>query len=148
MCHSASSKIGHGLTYATITGILLIAIFIFVFRKRKTIVSATTPVESVNLDQPETKIPASSTESYVKLSDEEAGDVIHTLKKYMQDQQPYLNVDLKQSDVAAAIGYPTYLLSAVFTHYLKWVLRFLSIVTVLRNLSRPSVKDNIKNIRW
>lgn len=81
--------------------------------------SATTPVESVNLDQPETKIPASSTESYVKLSDEEAGDVIHTLKKYMQDQQPYLNVDLKQSDVAAAIGYPTYLLSAVFTHYLK-----------------------------
>lgn len=69
---------------------LLIAIFIFVFRKRKTIVSATTPVESVNLDQPETKIPASSTESYVKLSDEEAGDVIHTLKKYMQDQQPYL----------------------------------------------------------
>lgn len=107
------------LTYATITGILQIAIFIFVFRKRKTIVSATTPVESVNLDQPETKIPASSTESYVKLSDEEAGDVIHTLKKYMQDQQPYLNVDLKQSDVAAAIGYPTYLLSAVFTHYLK-----------------------------
>ena len=55
----------------------------------------------------------------MKLSEKEASEVIDALKKYMQEQQAYLNVDLKQSEVAVAIGYPTYLLSAIFTHYLK-----------------------------
>lgn len=58
-------------------------------------------------------------ENYAKMSDEEAYKVIGALKMYMQEHEPYLNVDLKQSEVAVAIGCPTYILSAVFTHYLK-----------------------------
>lgn len=57
--------------------------------------------------------------SNVKLSEEEAGKVAEALKTYMREQEPFLNVDIKQSDIAAAIGCPTYILSATFTHYLK-----------------------------
>lgn len=57
-------------------------------------------------------------ESYVKMSESEVRKVTDALKVYMEQQEPYLNVDLKQSEMAVAIGYSTYILSAVFTHYL------------------------------
>ena len=55
----------------------------------------------------------------VKLNEEEARKVMEALKEYMEKSRPYLNVDLKQSEVAAAIGCSAYILSTVFTHYLK-----------------------------
>ncbi len=60
-----------------------------------------------------------SPEYSVKLSDDEAQKVIAALKAYMEKGKPYLNVDLKQSEVAQAIGSSAYILSAVFTHFLK-----------------------------
>ena len=60
-----------------------------------------------------------SPEYSVKLSDDEAQKVIVALKAYMEKGKPYLNVDLKQSEVAQAIGSSAYTLSAVFTHFLK-----------------------------
>ena len=80
------------------------------------------PVQAVQPAQPSETEPEAmqpSVEGYSKLSEAEAQAVITALKRYMDEQEPYLNVDLKQSDVAAAVGYPTYLLSAVFTHHLK-----------------------------
>lgn len=62
---------------------------------------------------------AASSESYVKLTEDEVERMINELKAYMEKDKPYLNVDLKQSDVAMALGYSTYLLSALFTYYLK-----------------------------
>lgn len=108
------------MIYTIITIIVVIVSFILFFNRKKT---ASTEVVLPNASpeeiQPEVKVTVQPTESYVKLSEEEASEVIDALKKYMQEQQAYLNVDLKQSEVAAAIGYPTYLLSAIFTHYLK-----------------------------
>lgn len=107
------------MTYASII-IIVIIVPLLVFKRKKAVsVNVIVPNELPKATQPETKIPTQPTESYVKLSEEEAGEVIDTLKKYMQEKQAYLNVDLKQSEVAVAIGYPTYLLSAIFTHYLK-----------------------------
>lgn len=107
------------MTYASII-IIVIIVPLLVFKRKKAVsVNVIVPNELPKATQPETKIPTQPTESYVKLSEEEAGEVIDTLKKYMQEKQAYLNVDLKQSEVAVAIGCPTYLLSAIFTHYLK-----------------------------
>ena len=108
------------MTYASIVIIAMIVLSVLILRKRE-IVSTSTPTNNESLEdiQPEARNTAQPTESYVKLSEKEANEVIDALKKYMQEQQAYLNVDLKQSEVAAAIGYPTYLLSAIFTHYLK-----------------------------
>lgn len=121
--------------YIGITLIIVIAISLFVFQKKKMMASVsshTTPLLSDDkqpeIPQPKNVLPGAMpdikvadqpVESYVKLSEKEAAEVIDALKKYMQEQQAYLNVDLKQSEVAVAIGYPTYLLSAIFTHYLK-----------------------------
>ena len=55
----------------------------------------------------------------MKLNEEDARKVMEALKEYMEKSRPYLNVDLKQSEVAAAIGCSAYILSTVFTHYLK-----------------------------
>lgn len=108
------------MTYAIITIMVVIVLSLLVFYRRKTTSTSVTPLnESPEDAQPEVMATAQPTESYVKLSEEEANRVIDALKKYMQEQQAYLNVDLKQSEVAVAIGYPTYLLSAIFTHYLK-----------------------------
>ena len=108
------------MTYASIVIITMIVLSVLILRKRK-IVSASTPTNNESSEdiQPEARNTTQPTESYVKLSEKEANEVIDALKKYMQEQQAYLNVDLKQSEVAAVIGYPTYLLSAIFTHYLK-----------------------------
>lgn len=74
--------------------------------------------EESELDVEEKREEASAG-SYVKLTGEEAEQMIAKLKRYMDKEKPYLNVNLKQSEVAVALGYSTYLLSALFTHYLK-----------------------------
>ncbi len=108
------------LVYSSIAGILVIILLLFTYKKKtKTPIHVEKPEDLPDIIQKEIKIDMQPTESYVKMSKEEAKEVIDTLKKYMQEQKPYLNVDLKQSEVAVAIGYPTYLLSAIFTHYLK-----------------------------
>lgn len=117
-----SFKIKANRSWMTYAGIIIIAAIasLLIFKKKKAISANVTVHNEIAKDaQPETKVTVQPTESYVKLSEEEASEVIDALKKYMQEQQAYLNVDLKQSEVAAAIGYPTYLLSAIFTHYLK-----------------------------
>lgn len=106
-------------------GVLAISAFVvYRIRNRKPVadVQVESPVQVLPPVQPSEPAPEavqSSAESYSKLNEAEAQAVIEALKRYMEEQQPYLNVDLKQSDVAAAVGYPTYLLSAVFTHHLK-----------------------------
>lgn len=106
-------------------GVLAISAFVvYRIRNRKPVadVQVESPVQALPPVQPSEPAPEavqSSAESYSKLNEAEAQAVIEALKRYMEEQQPYLNVDLKQSDVAVAVGYPTYLLSAVFTHHLK-----------------------------
>lgn len=109
------------LAYSTVAIIILIALILLILKKRQAPkMTKTNDIDELSETvQPDFKTTESPTESYVKMSSEEAGQVINILKKYMQEKEPYLNVDLKQSEVAVAIGYPTYLLSAIFTHYLK-----------------------------
>ncbi len=116
--------------YAGIGGGVLVVFICWTFFRRRKQASAFVPSvevppvelpqESVSEEKPveETPVPPIA-DSYGKLSPEEAEEVIAALRKYMHEEEAYLNVDLKQSDVAIAIGYPTYLLSAVFTHYLR-----------------------------
>lgn len=55
----------------------------------------------------------------LKISDEEVQIIVSRIKEYMEKDKPYLNLDLKQSDVASATGYSTQLLSQVFNQYLE-----------------------------
>lgn len=108
------------LFYAALCGgaLAVLAVVLYRWRRRK----PEPAVAEEEMEQPADLLsgePATSVEGYSKLSEAEAQAVITALKVYMDEQEPYLNVDLKQSDVAAAVGYPTYLLSAVFTHHLK-----------------------------
>ena len=104
-------------------GILAVSgiIVLFVFRKRKVAFMSVSTATVSEQEPPE--IPVDDVllqpDNYVKLSDGEVEELITSLKAYMEKERPYLNVDLKQSEVAAAIGCSAYLLSAVFTHYLK-----------------------------
>lgn len=142
-----SFKIRTNRSWMAYAGIIIIIMIVslFVFKNKKAVsVNATVPDKLPEDSQPEKKVTIQPTESYVKLSEKEASEVIDALKKYMQEQQAYLNVDLKQSEVAVAIGYPTYLLSAIFTHYLKWDITILSTATVLSSSSSRSAKANIK----
>lgn len=115
------------LLYAAVSAVVLavLAGVVYRFRRRSPAALAVPvemPVQAVQPAQPSETEPEAmqpSVEGYSKLSEAEAQAVITALKRYMDEQEPYLNVDLKQSDVAAAVGYPTYLLSAVFTHHLK-----------------------------
>jgi ligand-binding sensor domain-containing protein/AraC-like DNA-binding protein len=54
-----------------------------------------------------------------RINDSEADKVRKKLKKYMQEEKPYLNQDLKQQDVAHAIGYTTVDVSQVLNMYLN-----------------------------
>ncbi len=107
-------------------GVLVLGVFVYLLmRKRKiSAMVATTKTPADNSVVAEASLEekaeaSSSSENYVKLSDEEAQKVIDALKAYMEKDKPYLNVDLKQSEVAAAIGCSSHLLSAIFTYYLK-----------------------------
>ncbi len=104
-----------------LVGALVLGAFVYLIllvRKRKA--TAVTIVETPVAGQlAEDKADSSQSDNYVKLSDEEAQKVIDVLKAYMEKDKPYLNVDLKQSEVALAIGCSAHLLSAIFTHYLK-----------------------------
>lgn len=55
----------------------------------------------------------------LKISDEEIQLIVSQIKEYMEKDKPYLNLNLKQSDVASVTGYSTQLLSQVFNQYLK-----------------------------
>lgn len=57
--------------------------------------------------------------AYVKLTEAEAAAIIDRLNAYMETHEAYLDTELKQSDVASALHMSTYVLSAVFTHYIK-----------------------------
>lgn len=135
-------------------GVLAISAFVvYRTRNRKPVadVQVESPVQTLPPVQPSEPAPEavqSSAESYSKLNEAEAQAVIEALKRYMEEQQPYLNVDLKQSDVAAAVGYPTYLLSAVFTHHLK--MGYYDFVNSYRvERFKQSVAEGLhKNIRW
>lgn len=96
------------------SGMLCIGVIVgFIYRKYN-------KVEALHIDfMKEEPVGIQVSENYVKLSEEEARKVMEALKEYMEKSKPYLNVDLKQSEVAAAIGCAAYILSTVFTHYLK-----------------------------
>lgn len=98
-----------------VSGTLVFGVLLFfAIRRQKTVI----PAPVVTLSQEENAdLPPS--DSYVKLSDDEAQRIIDTLRAYMEKDKPYLNVDLKQSEVATAIGCSSHLLSAIFSHYLK-----------------------------
>ncbi len=49
---------------------------------------------------------------------DEAERVAEQLRHYMQENKAYLNVDLKQAEVAVAIGQPTYVVSGVLSQHL------------------------------
>ncbi len=49
---------------------------------------------------------------------EEAERIAAQLRQYMAESKAYLNVDLKQAEVAVAIGQPTYVVSAVLGQYM------------------------------
>lgn len=55
----------------------------------------------------------------LKISDAEAQNIVSRIKEYMENEKPYLDLDLKQSDVASAIGYSPQLLSQIFNQYLE-----------------------------
>lgn len=93
---------------------VILTIFIILRRKKNSQASEDGTKEEENL-----VTNVASTDSYVKLSEEEVQKVIDALKEYMENNKPYLNGDLKQSEVATAIGCSAYILSAVFTRYLK-----------------------------
>lgn len=52
------------------------------------------------------------------LSVEDAGRVAQCLRQYMEESKAYLNVNLKQAEVAVAVGQPTYVVSAVLSQHL------------------------------
>lgn len=96
---------------------IFIPIYILRRRKHSLVASAANIVET---DGAEGKcVETVSESSYVKLTEQEADKLISELKAFMELNKPYLNVDLKQSDIATALGHSSYLLSALFTHYLK-----------------------------
>ena len=96
----------------------VILIIFFIWNRKKQTTGNISEVTAVLSEDNKEEDPVIS-EKYAKLPEDAAGKMIKELKAYMEKDKPYLNVDLKQSDVAAALGYSTYLLSAVFTHYLK-----------------------------
>lgn len=56
---------------------------------------------------------------FAKLSDEESKHICENLIKYMKAGKPYINPDLKISDLAQAINCSSHSLSYVFNQYLK-----------------------------
>ena len=56
---------------------------------------------------------------FSKINDIQAAEIVDKLHIYMNDSKPYLNNDLKQSDLADALGYSSHLLSQVFNSYLN-----------------------------
>lgn len=106
-----------GLAMIVVAG----GVFILVVRakKKKEGIAVVEVNPVVGIGQVEKAQEGFVSESYAKLTDEEAQKVIDALKKFMEKKKPYLKVDLRQSEVAAAIGSSAYILSAVFTHYLK-----------------------------
>ncbi len=57
--------------------------------------------------------------NYSNLSEEELRRLSEQLDNYMRKDKPYLDADFKQSDAAASLGCSVYVLSAVFSVYLK-----------------------------
>lgn len=55
----------------------------------------------------------------VKLSDEEYALLYKKVKTYMEEKRPYINSELRLSDLAQAIGHPTAHLSQMFNAYTK-----------------------------
>lgn len=70
-------------------------------------------------EEPVATVAEHAKESYTRVSGDEAQKVVDALTRYMEEQKPYLNVDLKQSEVATAIGHSTFMLSAVFSRHLQ-----------------------------
>lgn len=60
-----------------------------------------------------------SEERHTNLPDEEVERIIRRLTEYMETEKAYLNVELKQSDLAIILECPTYVLSSIFTYHLK-----------------------------
>lgn len=112
---------GTWMVYAVICSVVVICLLggrFWVRRirnERQSSPSVMSDAENRLVDTNESQI----SENSAKLSNEEVEEIVSALRKYMQEREAYLNVDLKQSEVAAAIGHPTYLLSTVFTRYLK-----------------------------
>ena len=108
---------------AIISVIILIAIGLgvwTVFRKRKKsdeeraedeVLEPEPVVESVSqTEEPET---------VSRISEEKARAVIAKMNRYMEEEKPYLNPEMKQSELASAIDVAPYVLSRIFTSHLK-----------------------------
>lgn len=54
-----------------------------------------------------------------RISDKELADIFHRMDDYVREQRPYINMELKMSDIATVLGVSPSLLSQVFTLYLN-----------------------------
>ncbi len=122
---SVSFEVEGGISLSMILLVLTIlavggSIALFIRKQRRPLPTTSVAEEKAfDLKEEKKEELAATAESYVKLSNAEVEKMTLSLKAYMEEGKPYLNVDLKQSEVAVALGYSTYLLSALFTHYLK-----------------------------
>ena len=57
--------------------------------------------------------------SRVKIDDDECAAIVKKLERYLKSEKPYLDCDLKMSDLAVAIGSSANKLSQVFSLYLN-----------------------------
>lgn len=54
-----------------------------------------------------------------RVTDQELAQLFNSMDEYVKEKRPYLDKDLKMSDIASALGVSPSLLSQVFTLYLK-----------------------------
>ncbi len=119
---------GYGWVAYTAVAVCVLALLIVVaYRKKKKKTAWDTgkgydgivAEDIVASEQPAGEVQAGSAVPYVKLTEAEAAVIIDKLNTYMETKEAYLDTELKQSDVASALHMSTYVLSAVFTHYIK-----------------------------
>ncbi len=95
-----------------VLGVLLTGAGIYMYIKRKWL--WTLLEERLDKMRKKEEPAVTDTPSYTNVSEEELLKTADLLRLYMENDKPYLNKDLKQSDVAQALGCSSYVLSAVF----------------------------------
>ncbi len=117
MCQ-ISFSIGHDWSYAigAIGGVLLICMILGGYLRRHDIKRL---LEKRFLPSTTSQALSPDRAEYANVKENELKSLAAELDAYMQKEKPYLNKELKQSDVAQTLKCSTYTLSALFTVYLK-----------------------------
>ena len=111
-------RIKHSRQWITwlLTGTAMLAVVFLIYMKNRKQVQ-TAPLPETENETPESK--DSTSDNYANFTEDELQRLTAELKNYMETEKPYLNVDLRQSDIAAGIHCSSYELSYIFTHYLQ-----------------------------